>query len=108
MPEQLQKLKEMYGGTPLTYFVRSLIGLEKEAVNEAFAEFIGSHSFTGVQIDLIDMIKNNYIENGIFNPHDLVGEKVKAISPAGIMVFNIDEITELKHIIDSINDSAKV
>jgi len=106
--KEYKKLKTMYGGTPLTYFVRSLIGLEKEAVNKAFAEFIGSHSFTGVQIDLIDMIKNNYIENGIFNPHDLVGEKVKAISPAGIMVFNIDEITELKHIIDSINDSAKI
>ncbi len=106
--KEYKKLKEMYGGTPLTYFVRSLIGLEKEAVNKAFADFIGSHSFTGVQIDLIDMIKNNYIENGIFNPHDLVGEKVKAISPTGIMVFDIKEITELKHIIDSINDSAKV
>lgn len=106
--KEYKKLKSMYGGTPLTYFVRSLVGLEKDAVNIAFAEFIGSHSFTGVQIDLIDMIKNNYIENGIFNPHDLVGDKVKAISPTGIMVFDMKEIGELKNIIDSINDSAKV
>lgn len=32
----------------------------------------------------------------------------KAILQLRIMVFNIEEIIELKHIIDSINDSAKV
>lgn len=99
-------IKLMYGENPLTYFVRSLVGLEQEAVNKAFSSFLSTHTFNGTQIEFIELIKNNYVKDGVFTPKDLSSPKIKSVIPMGLKIFEMEELKELRKIIDDINATA--
>jgi type I restriction enzyme, R subunit len=50
-PSREREASEGFGG-----FVRSLVGLDRQAVNAAFGEFIADGTATAEQIEFIDMI----------------------------------------------------
>lgn len=103
-----KEIKLMYGENPLTYFVRSLVGLDQDAVNKAFSHFLSTHTFNGTQIEFIELIKNNYIKDGVFTPKDLSSPKIKSVIPMGLKIFEMEDLKELRKIIDDINATAKV
>ena len=56
----------------LAAFVRSLIGLSQEAVNEKFGEYLNSNIFNSQQQEFIQTIINYVRENGDIELEDMV------------------------------------
>lgn len=54
-----------YGEQPLGRFIRSLLGLEEEAVQEAFSEFVDTGNLRAEQIQFIRTIVSHFKINGI-------------------------------------------
>ena len=53
-----------YGEKPVGMLVRELLGMDQQAVNEAFSEFITDSSLNSRQIDFVKMIVSYIVKNG--------------------------------------------
>lgn len=53
-----------YGDKPVGMLVRELLGMDQQAVNEAFSEFITDSSLNSRQIDFVKMIVSYIVKNG--------------------------------------------
>lgn len=53
-----------YGEKPVWMLVRELVGMDQQAVNEAFSEFITDSSLNSRQIDFVKMIISYIVKNG--------------------------------------------
>lgn len=49
----------------LGLFIRSLVGLDRQAAMDAFAEFLTDTSYTAAQIRFIDLIVQHLTDNGV-------------------------------------------
>src|SRR5699024_1412083 len=59
-----------FGNTPITKLVRQIVGLDKQAVNEAFSEFLSEERLNANQIKFVKLIidyvaKNGYLEKAV-------------------------------------------
>jgi type I restriction enzyme R subunit len=64
--ELIEEAKEQSQG--LGIFIRSLVGLEREAAMQAFSEFITGTTATPDQIEFIDLVVQELTENGVMEP----------------------------------------
>ena len=105
--EQLQK---EYGEVPLGRFVRSILGLDVQAAQAAFADFIQSGAFTADQMRFIDTIITYLTKNGTIDKEMLFEPPFTDQSDQGIMgIFTEDaEVRTIIRIIDRINANAEV
>jgi type I restriction enzyme, R subunit len=88
-------------------FVRSLVGLDRAAVNEAFGEFLSSGTATATQIEFINMIIEHLTDQGVMDPALLYEPPFTDIAPTGPdQVFDEEKVTRLFTKIRVINDSA--
>jgi len=67
----------------LGIFIRSLVGLDREAATEAFSQFISGTSATASQIEFIDLVVQYLTENGVMEPDRLYESPFTDISPQG-------------------------
>nr|MBC8194060.1 restriction endonuclease [FCB group bacterium] len=96
-----------YGDQPLGYFIRSLIGLNKTAANEAFASFIQSGNLKADQMTFIKQIVTHLTINGTVGMTLLFEPPFTDIHDMGLMgVFNDADVTKVKKIIEQINQNA--
>jgi type I restriction enzyme R subunit len=96
-----------YGKQPLGVFIRSIIGLERKAVNEAFTYFIQSGNLNSDQIRFIDSVINYLTEKGIIEPEKLFEPPFTEINDQGLLgVFDEEKADELINIIRDINERA--
>ena len=103
--ELLAKAKEDSMGLGL--FVRSLVGLDKGAANEAFAGFIASRTLTANQIEFVNMIIEHLTNQGVVSAARFYESPFTDIAPAGPQtIFTEAEIEELIAILDRIRASA--
>ena len=49
-------------------FVRSLVGLDRAAVSEAFGEFLSTGTATATQIEFVNMIIEHLTDQGAMDP----------------------------------------
>lgn len=56
---------------PLTVFIRSLVGLDRSAVNEAFSGFLDGSRYSSQQIRFVEMIIDRLTQNGMMEPGQL-------------------------------------
>lgn len=88
-------------------FVRSLVGLDRAAVNEAFGEFLAAGTATATQIELINMIIEHLTDQGMMDPALLYEPPFTDIAPTGPeRVFDEARVARLFSKIQAINDSA--
>lgn len=88
-------------------FVRSLVGLDRGAVTEAFGDFLGSGTASATQIEFIDMIIEHLTDQGIIEPEALYEQPFINIAPTGPdQLFGEDKIKRLFTKIKAINESA--
>jgi len=119
-PTDLQELERMLaeaGGTPeliqkaaedklgLGIFIRSLVGMEREAVSQAFSDVIAGTTATADQIAFIELIVEELTANGVMEQGRLYESPFFDISPRGpeglfpaakvdLMVQVLDEIRQ--------------
>jgi type I restriction enzyme R subunit len=97
-PTDLSELEQMLieaGGTPemiskvaagspnLGVFIRSLVGMDREAVYQAFNEFVSGTNATPDQLEFIDVIVSELTANGVVEAKRLYESPYLDISPQG-------------------------
>lgn len=104
-PDVIEMVKENSQGLGL--FVRSLIGLDRGAAKEAFADFLAGKMFSANQIQFIDLIVNYLTEHGIMQPALLYESPFTDISPQGPeSLFESSQVDSLVSILDRVRSTA--
>ena len=90
----------------LAVFVRSLIGLSKEAVNEKFGEYLNGNVLNAQQQEFIRAIINYVRENGDISREDLIEKS--PFDNYDILTLFGDNITSVLTIVGILHDSVNV
>ena len=104
--EQFEKISD---GKPLGVFVRSIAKMNRQKVNELFADFISEFNLNIKQIEFVKVIIENIIEQGEINLERLGDGKPPFDRPGKFFnLFNPEAQNRLIQIIRSVNDNARV
>ncbi|NVJ48359.1 MAG: DEAD/DEAH box helicase family protein [Cytophagia bacterium] len=96
-------------GKKLGVFIRELIGLEKQAVQSAFAEFIQDQNLNASQIKFLDLIIGYLTQNGVIDKNALFESPFKEINDSGPFgLFDDAQVTKIISILDRINGNVDV
>src|SRR5262249_5815785 len=83
----------------LGVFVRSLVGLDREAAKQALASFLAGKTLTANQIEFVDMIINHLTEHGVMDPALLYESPFTDLTPHGpdglFTATQVDELVEV-------------
>ncbi|MCP5053333.1 MAG: DEAD/DEAH box helicase family protein [bacterium] len=91
---------------PLGRFIRGIVGLDREAVRAAFADFLRGSHFTSQQINFINQILDYYISNGYLDKSLLMDQPFSDIHHQGPFgLFEQDQVDNITGIIDTINNN---
>lgn len=102
--DDLSRLKQE---TALGLFIRSLVGLDREAAKTAFAEFHKDKTLNSSQIEFIDMIINYLTERGIMEPRLLYESPFTDMDDMGIEgFFPQDQVVTLIGILEEVKNRA--
>jgi type I restriction enzyme R subunit len=71
-------------GVPLPRFIRSLVGLDRGAAKEAFAEFLARDTLTAAQLRFIDQIIDGLTHEGAMDPRLLYEPPFTGIHEQGL------------------------
>jgi type I restriction enzyme, R subunit len=94
---------------PLARFIRELVGLEKEAVQNAFADFINEYNLNAGQIRFMDLMIGYLTKNGVIEKKALFESPFKDLNDNGPLgLFDDAQVTKMINIIDRINGNAGV
>ena len=101
----IERAKESSEGFGL--FVRSLVGLDRIAMQEVFAEFLAVGTATAAQIEFIIMVIEHLAERGVMDPALLYEPPFTGIAATGPeQIFDDAKVTKLFAKIEQINQSA--
>jgi type I restriction enzyme R subunit len=83
--------------------VRSLVGLDRGAAKEAFAEFLDGKVLIANQIEFVDLIINHLTEHGVMSAALLYESPFTDIAPHGPDdLFSSDEVDGLVAVLDRV------
>ncbi|HLN88097.1 MAG TPA: DEAD/DEAH box helicase family protein, partial [Candidatus Limnocylindrales bacterium] len=103
--EDVQKAKESAAGLGL--FVRSLIGLDREAAKTALAGFLAGKTLRANQIEFLNLIIDHLTEHGSMDARLLYDSPYTDFSPRGVDgVFESEEVDELVSLLDEVRQRA--
>ncbi|PBH38835.1 DEAD/DEAH box helicase family protein [Clostridioides difficile] len=100
--------KKEFGDTPVSQLVRRLVGLDREAANEAFSEFLNNKSFNTKQIHFVKLIVDYVVKNGFIEDNKVLMEDPFRTVGSIIDLFenHIEEINKLIKTINKIKENA--
>jgi type I restriction enzyme, R subunit len=88
-------------------FVRSIVGLDRTAVSEAFGEFLAVGVASAAQIEFINKVIEHLTGQDMMEPGLLYEAPFTDVAPTGPeKLFDEDKISRLFERIEAINDSA--
>ena len=100
---------DSYGDKPLGEFVRSIVGLDIAAAQDAFAEFIQAGNLSANQMTFINTIITYLTKNGVIDKTMLFESPFTNIHDQGLLgVFDDDEATKVIKLVDRVNENALV
>ncbi len=98
-----------YGDKPLGQFIRGIVGLDVNAAQEAFAEFIQAGSLRADQMTFMDNIITYLTKNGVIDKQMLFAPPFTNIHDQGLLgVFDDAAATKVIKLIDRVNENALV
>ncbi len=91
----------------LGLFVRSLIGMEREATKKAFEAFLLGRNLTSDQIEFLNMIIDHLTERGVMDPRLLYESPFTDLDPMGVEgVFGQSGATEVIGVLKEVSRRA--
>lgn len=103
-PDKLTKLRVDH---ELGLFVRSLVGLDREAAKRAFDGFLNGKALTANQIQFVNLVVDYLTQAGWMNAAQLYDSPFTDYSPRGIDgMFNQDQVAQLVAVLDEIRSRA--
>lgn len=104
-----EDFQKEFGSEPLGVFIRSIVGLDVNAAQEAFTEFISSGSLRADQMTFIQNIITYLTKNGTIDPAMMFETPFTDINDKGLLgVFDDGEATRIISIVEHINENAQV
>ena len=104
LPVEIERLRS---DGQLGIFVRSLIGMDREAAKKAFTNFLSDASATSNQIEFINMIVEYLTERGSMDARLLYESPFTDVDPLGIEgIFKKDQAIAIVGILDDIEKRA--
>ena len=103
--DDLERAKEESHGLGL--FVRSLVGLDREAAKQAFAGFVAGQTLNANQIEFVDLIVNHLTEHGVMGASLLYESPFTDLAPHGPDgLFASDLVEGLMAVLDDVRATA--
>ncbi len=97
-----------FGDTPITKLVRQIVGLDPQAANEAFSEFLSSERLNIQQSRFVKLIVDYFVKNGVMDKRVLQEEPFKTVgSIVELFQDNMDDARRIISIIDGINRNSE-
>ena len=91
----------------LGVFVRSLVGLDREAAKEALGAFLTGKTLGGNQIEFVNLIVNHLTEHGVMDPAALYESPFTDLTPQGPDgLFSSTQVDELIAVLDRVREMA--
>ncbi|MDE0853158.1 MAG: DEAD/DEAH box helicase family protein [Nevskia sp.] len=90
---------------PLTLFIRSLVGLDRNAAKEAFGQFLDANRYSSQQIRFVEMIIERLTQKGVVEPAQLYEPPFTAIHHLGVDGAFAD--ADAQKLVDVLNDFKK-
>ena len=91
----------------LGLFIRSLVGLDREAAKDAFGQFLAGGTATPNQIEFVDLAIDYLTEHGLMEPALLYESPFTDVSPQGPeAIFSSAEVDQMIEILADIRDKA--
>ncbi|MHB8619035.1 MAG: DEAD/DEAH box helicase family protein [Chloroflexota bacterium] len=101
----LEKAKQASAGLGL--FIRSLVGLDREAAKQAFSEFLAGGAASANQIHFVNLIVDHLTEHGQMSPELLYGSPFTDVSPTGPdAIFTSPQVDRMVAILREITEKA--
>lgn len=98
-----------FGDTPITKLVRQIVGLDPQAANAAFSEFLSEERLNLNQIRFVKLIVDYVVKNGTLDKKVLQQEPFKTVgSIVELFKDNMDDAKRIIGVIDEINRNAEV
>jgi type I restriction enzyme R subunit len=89
-------------------FVRSLVGLDREAAKLALGEFLDGQAWSSRQIDFLNLIVNHLTENGMMDAGLLYESPFTDVTPSGPEgLFNSLQVDKLLAVLDKVKASTR-
>jgi type I restriction enzyme R subunit len=104
-PEHVERAKTESNGLGL--FVRSLVGLDREAAKSALPEFLQGKNLSANQIEFVDLIINHLTEHGVMEPARLYESPFTDVTPRGPeSLFTSAQVDELVTALAAVRSAA--
>ena len=103
--QAMQRASEECNGFGL--FIRSLVGLDRNAAKELFADFLTDGTHTATQIRFINEILDELTSRGVMDPASLYDPPFSDLAPTGPEdLFSEAEVDRICHLLDLIQTRA--
>ena len=102
-----EDLNRVRSGSGLGLFVRSMVGLDREAAKRAFDGFLSRKTLTANQIQFVNLVIDYLTQAGWMSVSQLYESPFTDFSPRGVEgVFDSAQVTQLLSILDHIRMAA--
>lgn len=103
--ESRKRFEESFGiDRPLTVFIRSLVGLDRNAAKEAFGQFLDTARYSSQQIRFVEMIIEKLTQAGVMDPGQLYEPPFTGVHHQGLDgAFADRDAEEIVEVLSSIN-----
>ena len=93
-----------FGDTPVARLVRQIVGLDPQAANEAFSEFLSNEKLNIYQSRFVKLIVDYVVKNGVMDKKVLQQDPFKSVgSIVELFKDNMDDARKIIGVIDEIN-----
>ncbi|NHN35009.1 type I restriction-modification enzyme R subunit C-terminal domain-containing protein [Paenibacillus agricola] len=107
--EQFNKLFISDSENSFGIFVRSLLGLERSAAQDAFAELLQRANLNANQINFINMIIDYLTVNGILEPGKLLDQPFVSLHHEGVYgLFDENTVDDIVNVVQSLKEGVRI
>ena len=102
-----QKLEKIRADGGLGLFIRSLVGLDREAAKHALGKFTNGRTLSANQIEFVDLIINHLTERGVMEPALFYESPFTDLDDQGINgVFPLADVKALVNLLKTVRERA--
>lgn len=100
--------EELTEGRNLGVFIRQITKMDKQTINDYFAEFINDTNMNNMQIEFVQRLIDIIVEQGVVNVEALMKGRAPFDRPKFFTLFGSEAQNKIFALIKTINENAKV